>query len=186
MNPSFIKEGSCSFWAKINENGNTGWVVLTGDNQSYYLIASTTSKDFYNSNVNGTIKYYIDGEESRRPSFDNNWHYYCITGFNLSNWTMLKLNNYSNDYNCNINYSDFRLYSTILSLEDIQSLYNNAGYIDRNNNFYAYEYIEKQISSPQISKRGVFSVPYEIREDDNYQANISQISLLTNHEFYEL
>ena len=71
------------------------------------------------TNVNGTIKYYIDGEESRRPSFDNNWHYYCITGFNLSNWTMLKLNNYSNDYNCNINYSDFRLYNTILSLEDI-------------------------------------------------------------------
>ena len=98
----------------------------------------------------------------------------------------MKLNNYSNNYNCNINYSDFRLYNTILSLEDIQSLYNNAGYIDRNNNFYAYEYIEKQISSPQISKRGVFSVPYEIREDDNYQANISQTSLLTNHEFYEL
>lgn len=186
MNPSFIKEGSCSFWAKINENGNTGWIVLTGDNSSYYLIASTTSKDFYNSNVNGTIKYYIDGEESRRPSFDNNWHYYCITGFDLSNWTIMKLNNYSNNYNCNINYSDFRLYNTILSLEDIQSLYNNAGYIDRNNNFYAYEYIEKQISSPQISKRGVFSIPYEIKEDDNYQANISQTSLLTNHEFYEL
>lgn len=186
INPSFIVEGSCSFWAKINEIGSSGWVVLTGDTTSYYFMASTQSKDFYNSNINSIIKWYIDGEENTHPIFDNKWHYYCATGIDLSSWNILKINDYSSSFNCNINYSDFRIYATILSATDIKNLYENIGYIDKNNNFHTYEYIEDNINAPKLNKKGVFIIPENIIEDRNYFFNINNENIYTSGEFYEI
>ena len=45
--------------------------------------------------------------------------------------------------------SDFRIYATALSAEDILTLYKNAGAIDNKNNFYSFELGEPQMQSYQ-------------------------------------
>lgn len=125
---NIITTGSISFWAKNKVVGSSGTLPFTGQGGSYYLMASSKGTGiFYNNNVSGTLKYYMDGNQVSAPVNDGNWHHYCISGIDITSWTTFYVNHYgdvNSSWNSDIYYSDLRIYNTILSAEDIKELYN--------------------------------------------------------------
>lgn len=146
--PSFTT-GSVEWWSKVSSLGSSGVLPFTGPTTGYYLAASSSwTGSFYNGSVSasGTIKYYIDGVQDNTPNgADAEWHHYVVTGINLSSWTELYVNHYSNtsDWNSsNIQYSNIKFYNTILDAATVSELYKNYAAIYSDNTLYTSEFIE--------------------------------------------
>lgn len=123
--PSFITTGSVSFWCKFNGVGSYGWLPFTGQDGSYYIMATSYgSGGFYHSNIGSPVAIYRDGVIVSAPSDNGNWHHYCITGVNMSSWSAFKVDEYGGGWNSNMCISDLRLYNTVLSADDVKDLYN--------------------------------------------------------------
>ena len=130
-----------AWWGKITSiSGTMMWGFANGNRLNLYIVSG-------NSNC-----YWNTGDGNNNPfgvnpsTFgDGTWHHFAITGdgtttklyidgtfkanaktFRAITGTTLIFNgwNTNNDYNFNGNLSDFRLYATCLSAEDIQKLYN--------------------------------------------------------------
>ena len=86
------------------------------------MTRNTSETKFY---INGELK--ITGSAGTIPSGN-----YFIGAWNTSS---------QQNYKGKI--SDFRLYSTVLSTEDIKTLYNTSASVDKNGNMYAYEFKEE-------------------------------------------
>ena len=86
------------------------------------MTRNTSETKFY---INGELK--ITGSAGTIPSGN-----YFIGAWNTSS---------QQNYKGRI--SDFRLYSTVLSVEDIKELYNISASVDKNGNMYAYEFKEE-------------------------------------------
>lgn len=111
----------------------------------------------------GTTSLYIN---SNITTIDTNWHMYSIV-FNKANlkvfmdgksivdttmtqeltsmvrqYSYIGKSSYSGDSYFDGNISDFRIYSTALSAEDIKQLYQTKAKIDKNGNVYCNQFIE--------------------------------------------
>ena len=152
----------CSTWGNIvscterggwnfEENNGLRFPVYTTDNAYRIAQSSITSASLKNNwhmltgTYDGLItKIYIDGEE--KGSVTGSTTHKNIK-YNASNVIFVGAeagNNAStpasNNYVGGI--SDFRIYCTALSADDVKALYEDAGYVDKNGNFHAYEYVE--------------------------------------------
>lgn len=149
---SFSWWAKCSTWSNmmhwgfsdgIRLNGiynGTLWNTGDGSNNPLYSIGTTTQVTAPSINVwhhfvmtgNGTKCYvYLDGVLWAEAKT-----YKSISGTNL--W----INGWSNttDYsNTNLDISDFRIYATALSADDVKELYHTAASIDNHGNVHAYE-----------------------------------------------
>ena len=156
----FANSFSISWWGKAPSysslmywgfsNGNRlnyydGKYCNTGDGGSnpYYKPNTTTTIDVPSVNVwhhfvmvgdGSTNKLYMDG-----ALYGVAKTYKGITGSSIviNGWDS------STNYKTNGYISDFRIYSTALSAEDVKELYNTPASIDKSGNIYAYEFREE-------------------------------------------
>ena len=68
---------------------------------------------------------------------------------------------------CKGKWSDFRVYATALSAEDIMDLYNAPEYIDNCGTMGAFEFVENSTDGQEIGKNGVVGVKNFIEYSDN-------------------
>ena len=156
-----------SFWAYTTKENS--YVLYIDQNMSFAVNAAGTG--FWVSRVNSKgfpidsfilgqwnhvvlirqdsdYKAYINGVEISRSMGNNVWTH--------SNGRLYLLNrNSNNSYAANASISDFRMYATALSAEDILELYHTGESIDKAGNLYAYEFYEDDSASISAGKNGV-------------------------------
>ena len=86
-------------------------------------------------NNNGTRSLYVNGQPEIQSGANN---YYIHNADNFWLWNR----SYNNTYAWTGDLSDFRIYVTALSADDVKSLYNNSAYIDNQGNIYGAVYEE--------------------------------------------
>lgn len=143
---SSLTKGSVAWWEYCTTTGNT--LLFTGQSGSYYIGAGSTTTRLYDSHIgesgitlykDGVVQSTTQGTTVYHPNVfhtQNQWHHFVITGVNLSEWTMFKINSYGSGWPLNAYISDVRIYATALSADDVKSLYQNSAYIDSSGNVY--------------------------------------------------
>ena len=79
--------------------------------------------------------------------------------------------------------SDFRIYSTALSAEDILDLYHTSANIDDLGNLHGFEFIEDE-SKQSIYKNGQIATKYELQNNlwSGTQINVSNMAVTYNYQ----
>lgn len=157
LNPSFINgSGTICFWYK-KDSGSTNFLVATPRQTSSgkYLWANQPGSTPWNNGASYS-SWYIDGVEKKSVAEANtDWHFYCITGVDVSTWSTFTMHCYSDGswlYRGKI--ADFRIYNTVLSTTDIKELYNVRWSANKQGQVFSNAINEGQ-SRFQIAKAGV-------------------------------
>ena len=132
-------------WWEKPDTGKS--MLISGGNSTTYIAACKESGTFYNDGVTGTPIYYKDGIKTPDTSMNytaGEWHHYAITDISMKAFKNMIINNYvGNDSWCvNGRLNDLRIYSTILSPEDIEALAKVQAAVDSSGNVYTFEYKE--------------------------------------------
>lgn len=110
-------------------------------NKWYHIVVVYTNSD---------VKVYINGSKIGETAASRGYNYNTNLPIHLGS-------QYSEDSNTMFNgyLSDFRIYSTALSDQDILNLYQTSVSIDNNGNIYSYKFRENEDSSIDIKKTGI-------------------------------
>lgn len=118
---------------------STGWHMLTGTYDGF------NSKIYIDGVLTGTLSAYT----TKTPIF-----YHASNGIFLAAEAAGNTDTPAGTY-CACALSDFRIYATALSAEDIKALYEVSAKIDNKSNIHAYEYLEDTKES--FNKSGIIS-----------------------------
>ena len=131
-------------WWEKSANGKS-LLITGGSDTAKYIAACEASGTFYNGGVSGTPTYYKDGVKTTSMKYTSKeWHHYAITGISITAFTSMYINNYGGGTTWCVNgrLNDLRIYSTVLSADDIKALAQVQAAVDSSGNVYAFEFKE--------------------------------------------
>lgn len=125
-----------AWWGKYD---TTKTLLLTGQTTSYYIAASDNNTYYHGSVGSNTKTFYKDGVAGSYKCAADGWHFFAVTGLNLSTWTALKLNSYSSSWRLRGYINDLRIYCTALDADAIRQLYEVGAKMDNKQNLHTFE-----------------------------------------------
>ena len=123
-------------------NGNL-WNTGDGSNNPLYNIGTTTQVTV--PSVNEWHHYVMTGNGSKCYVYKDGVLWAEAKTYKSISGTSIYINGWSSttDYsNSNLDISDFRVYATALSADDVLELYHTSASIDNKGNVHAYEVVE--------------------------------------------
>lgn len=122
-------------------------MLIAGGTSTKYIAACLETGTIYNSGVTGDLVYFKDGIKTPDTSMKytaGEWHHYAITGISMTTFNNIIINNYVGNSSWCVNgrLNDLRIYSTVLSAEDIEALAKVQAAVDSSGNVYTFEYKE--------------------------------------------
>lgn len=160
LTSGFSNSYSFAWWGKRNANNTMFWGFLDG-----IRLNGMFSGNLWNTGDSSSNPLYKIGTTTQvtAPSL-NQWHHYVMTGdgtkcyvyldgelwaeaktYKTISGTSIYINGWDNttSYSSNnMDISDFRIYATALTAEQVKELYNTSATIDKNGNIYARELVE--------------------------------------------
>lgn len=134
---SALSNCTICWWGKYD---TTKTLLLTGQNTSTYLAASNANT-FYHAAAGSPVMY-KNGVQGTYSCTAGTWDFYVLKNVNLSSWTAMKINSYSSEWPLKGYISDFRIYATALTDDQVKELYDTSVTIDNLGNVHVRELIE--------------------------------------------
>lgn len=91
----YSKLSNCSVECWVKVAGNSYWLLMQGNTNAKYIMASTTGNLYQNGSGDG-IKNYINGVLGAALKRDGSWNHYVATGVNMSTWNRIRMGEYNN------------------------------------------------------------------------------------------
>lgn len=159
----FANSFTIIYWAKIIDmDGKMAWGFEDGNRLNIYPTGSVIC---CNTGDSANNPYQNNGTSIAYSQWNNGWHQFAMTADGASNklyvdgelqgtaktykgmtGTQIYLSGWASGNNyrwTSGSLSDFRIYATVLSADDIKELYQTSAIIDDGNNMYAYEFVEE-------------------------------------------
>lgn len=147
---------SLAWWEYCTLPENT--LMFNGQDTTRYIFAQSSSMysgKVYDKNIGtGNVVLYKDGVQITTTKdgerfyhstshIQNEWHHFVLTGIDLSTWTEFHINRYNGSWAIRGYLSDFRIYATALSADDVKELYQTPVSISNNGTIFTQgEFIE--------------------------------------------
>lgn len=173
-----------SWWQKVETWGyQSSGLFATSNNSSYPGDYSTTACAHRDvgfdlcTEADTHVRLGYSWLNSNGSTLVGSWHHMAITYNNavatlfvdgtsvattdlsgaLKHFDYLYIGNSLNRYTIGA-YSDFRIYGTALTAEQVLELYNTAAFVDNKQNVETFEFDEVTSGNPNITKSGIFKV----------------------------
>lgn len=191
------QEWTCMMWVKLDgtaqggqqlNNFNSGNEIVHSANSYPLLYLNSGTNDYYNygnlavsANTWTHIAFVFKNSNVTKLIYINGINRTNINGPNKTSTPAGISDTVTIGTNLAGYISDYRIYATALSAEDILELYNTPAFIDNKQNFFAYEFIEDD--SAEICKNGVLKGVIFTEDEEVQIANDGQIQ---SNSLYEI